>query len=156
MRTHSSFSRTALTILAIALVAGSTLADEYDDYAASLNQAWAQTNQTQMISIINARLSSETNDVMGLATKMYYHLWVDGILTNARQVADQLCAVVQQSGNEEAGAYASAMRDEVYSISLGEAGYLTQAVIEQMHAELSDFPSIRKCAWLAKTLAEEP
>lgn len=156
MRTRSSFSRTVLALLAIALVAGSTLADEYDDYAASLNQAWVQTNGSQMISLINTRLGSETNDVMGLATKMYYHLWVDGVLTNARQVADQLCAVVQQSSNQEAWEYASAMRDEVYSVSLGEAGCLTQAVVEQMHAELSDFPSIRKCAWLAKTLAEEP
>jgi len=49
-------------LLVVAIEGGRvTLADEFDDFAGDLNHAWSQTNNVQMLSVINTRLSSNTN-----------------------------------------------------------------------------------------------
>lgn len=131
------------------------IADELDDFAEDLNEAWSQTNTVQMLSLINTRLSSDTNDVMALSTKTYYFVFADCNLTNARQTVDHLYSVVQQENDADAETFCLEMKNEVYGIDLSESGTYSQAELDQIHAGLTAFPSIRKSLWLAKILADE-
>ncbi|MCZ7592906.1 MAG: hypothetical protein M5U15_12545 [Kiritimatiellae bacterium] len=144
----------SLLVLGV-LIGAVAFADEFDDFAEDLNQAWVQTNNVQMLNLIGARLSADTNDVMALSARMYYYVFADCNLTNARQTADQLYAVVQQESDADANAFCLEMKNEVYAISISESGPYGQAEIEQIHAGLSAFPSIRKCLWLSKKIAGE-
>jgi hypothetical protein len=124
----------------------------------SLNSAWQQTNTTQVLSLLNQRLSSNSNDICALCIKASYHVLVDGVLTNARDAADQFNSAVQQGSNANAKAVSQEMRDEIYSIPLSESGTRTAGQINQIHDGLPNcFPMIQKCQWLAtKTAGSSP
>jgi hypothetical protein len=152
---NSSYSILALVLLAGSTVFGSAFADELDDFSDQLNQAWSQTNNTQQLSLINGRLSVSTNDVMGLSTKMYYYVFSDCNLTNARSYADHLYSRVQQSADAEADAFCLEMKNEVYGISLGESGSYSQTESGELHSVLDSYPAITRCLWLSRRLIEE-
>jgi len=126
-------------------------ADEIGDFVISLNNAWGQTNNAQMLTLINGRLQTNTNDVVGLSAKMYYYVFVDCILTNARQVAGQFYAAVANCTNEQALSIAAQMTNEVSVISLSESNPLGTNEVAQMHVLFpASFPMIDKCAWVAR------
>ena len=88
-------------VLSLALcVLTDVCADEVEDFASAVNAAWAATNDAEIVNLVNQRLTQDTNDVAALSVKMYYHLWVDGNITNAHQAATNLDAIVQASTNQ--------------------------------------------------------
>ena len=139
-------------ILAVAAIFGAvlTMADAIDDFVASLNQAWSQSNDTEVLQIINTRLASDANDVLGLSAKMYFHVFAEGNLTDARVLADSFMAAISVSTNAELVSYAQQMRNEVYSIPLGESGPYTAEQESQLRQPTVSFPFIQKCVVVAR------
>lgn len=131
-----------------------TMADTIDDFVASLNQAWSKTNDTQSLQIINNRLASNTNDVLGLSSKMYFYVFAEGNLTNARITADSLMASVNARTNAELIAYAQQMHDEVYRIPLSESGPYTAEQEVQLRQPIVSFPFIQKCVVVARWMEQ--
>lgn len=58
-------------------------------FVTAINQAWVQTNYTQIRSIIDTRLTSCTNDLLGLVLNFGYYEWAEVDFTNA-QVSAQI------------------------------------------------------------------
>ena len=140
----------ALMLITVSLPMSSR-ADDVSDFITSLNNAWVQTNNTQMLTLINGRLQTNVNDVVGLSAKMYYYVFVDCVLTNARQVAGQFYTAVASHTNEQAVSMAAQMTNEVTVISLSESGPLGTNEVSQMHVLFpASFPMIDKCAWVAR------
>jgi uncharacterized protein (DUF2267 family) len=120
------------------------------DFVDSVNTAWQQTNTTQVLSLVNQRLSENSNDVCALCLKAYYHVLVDGVLTNGQVSADRFNALVQQGTNTNARAVSQQMKDQVFAVPTNEAAPLTAEQINQIHDSLpTSFPMIEKCKWLA-------
>ncbi|HBA84785.1 MAG TPA: hypothetical protein DCZ95_11885 [Verrucomicrobia bacterium] len=128
-------------------------ADDIDDFATEINSAWSSTNDSQIATLINQRLSQDTNDVVALSVKMYYHLWIDGNITNAQLVATHLDAIVQATTNIAIVDVLTEMKAEVDGIPLSESGSFPQDALNQLrHETRGIFPGIQKCVWLAKAL----
>jgi hypothetical protein len=129
------------------------LADSVDDFVSSINQAWSQTNNTQVLQIIDTRLASNSNDVLAVSAKMYYYVFAEGSLTNARSMADRFMTIVNASTNAELKAYGQGMRDEVYSIPLSESGPYTDAQKAQLRHPSDAFPFVQKCVVITRWLS---
>lgn len=146
------FNQLAL-ILFMAIYPHFINADELDDFVDDVNSAWSSTNDSQVVTLINQRLSQNTNDIAALSVKMYYHLWIDGNITNSQLIATQLNSLVQASTNQAVVDIFSFMKIEVDGISLTESGALSQDALNQFrHETRGIFPNINKCIWLARTM----
>ena len=125
-------------------VAFYVVADDIDDFATSLNQAWSQTNDAECLEIINDRLASNSNDVSALSAKMYYYVFAEGNLTNARSEADSFITVANTSTDTNLTAFAQSMYDEVYNIPLSESGPYSDEQKAQLREPAVSFPFIQK------------
>lgn len=128
------------------------MADSIDDFASSLNQAWSQTtNDVHVLQLIENRLAVDSNDVLAVSAKMYYYVFSEGQLTNARTQADALMSIVNSTTtNSMLIAYAQEMRDEIYGIPLTESGPYTTNQIAQLRQPVESFPFIQKCVVLSR------
>lgn len=140
----------ALLFVLGAAVTSLVMADSIDDFVSALNQAWSQTNDVQALQVINDRLSADTNDVLGLSCKMYFYVFAQGNLTNARLTADSFIGVFGGNTNSDLVAYAQAMREEVYSIPLDESGPYSTQQQAQLRQPISSFPFIEKSVVVAR------
>lgn len=127
--------------------------DELEDFAAAVNSAWSATNDTEILNLVNQRLSENTNDVAALSVKAYYHLWIDGNISNAQQAVEVLAPVIQTSTNQAAKDFFEAMQAELEAVPLSESGPFPAEGLDQLRRESRGiFPNIRNCVWLAKVL----
>jgi hypothetical protein len=152
------FSRFAVVAVVLASVQCpvATAEDDIEDFASSVNSAWSSTNDAEIQVLVSQRLAEDTNDIVALSVEMYYHLWVDGNISNAQQVAFRLDSIVQASTNQAAREFIAEMRAEVDSVPTTESGPFSLDGLAQLRAESRGiFPSIRRCVWLARTIAEE-
>ena len=138
----------------ITVAMGGVFADDIDDFVSALNQAWSQTNDVQTLQVINSRLATNTNDALALSCKMYYYIFAEGNLTNARSAADQFMSALNSYTNADMIAYAQEMRDEIYSMPLGALGpYMPQQQSDLRQLNLS-FPFIQKSVVVARWLEQ--
>jgi hypothetical protein len=157
MKTPTCFSLAAGLCMALAATSLAQT-NSLQSFVNSVNAAWRQTNTTQVLSLLNQRLNANSNDVCALCLKAYYHVFIDGLLTNAQASADQFNSIVQQGTNLNARAIGQQMRDQIYGIPLSESGVRSVEAINQLHDGLpTSFPMVEKCQWLAtKTSGTSP
>lgn len=128
--------------------------ESIEDFVASLDAAWSQTNDVLTLQLINDRLANNSNDILAVSTKMYYYVFAEGNLTNARIQADQFMTIANTSTNVTLVSFAQEMRDEIYSIPLSEGGAFTEEEEAAIRDGDASFPFISKCIAVAKSIEE--
>lgn len=152
-----TINKTGYTLILISfLICSLSVANE--QFIADINYSWSQTNYAQLFSTTESRINTITNDVCAHAVMMYYYLFAERNLTNARVNADQLTnAVFMYTTNATTRDYAVEMRNEVYSIPLHESTPLSIEQMVQLHQLFPDmFPMINQCVAIQRLLLEEP
>lgn len=151
---NSKLSRLAVVLSLVLCVLTDVCADDVEDFASAVNAAWAATNDAEIVNLVNLRLAQDTNDTAALSVKMYYHLWVDGNITNAHEVATNLDSILQASTNQVAKDFFAVMKSEVDSVPLSESGAFGRDALDALRQQFQGlFPNIRNCVWLSKALS---
>lgn len=123
----------------------SSYSSELDDFINDVNAAWAAENYTNMLQVIDARLTVHTNDLAALLLKMNYHLAIDYNLSVAQsfvQVFTNTVENIDWSSDREAGILCRVMIldvvDPVAAQSFGTLYNLNSNQLSQVHAESPD------------------
>lgn len=98
-----SFETSILLASFTGLVAVSGLAQDCDKQILvnSVNEQWVQTNYTQIRQLIDDRLATCTNDLLGLVLNFGYYFWAEVDFTNAQTAARQFVAAVSNIAPQE-------------------------------------------------------
>ena len=81
---------------------------------------------------------------------MYYYVFSESNITNARVQATHFLSISNLSTNSIHATYGQDMYDEVYSIPFSESGPFTQAQKDQLRQPADSFPFIQKCKNMAR------
>jgi hypothetical protein len=92
-------------ILSLVLMAASEgfaqTTNAVEAFVIDVNQAWQSTNYTQIITLIDQRLATNSTDILALSLKLGYYTWAEVSLSNAQQSAIAFLTAVTNAAPEE-------------------------------------------------------
>ncbi|MFO7871563.1 MAG: hypothetical protein R6V03_09055 [Kiritimatiellia bacterium] len=136
----------AITWVSLALNAD---ADNIKSFIEDVNTAWGKRQYSIVLSNINARLQGNSNDVLALSMKMYYHVLVEPSPASVRTAAAAFTNVVHSSGRYDMEPWACDMADKFLSFPLTETNKFTQEQRARFHEAMPEFPGIAECVSFA-------
>lgn len=120
----------------------SASASDFEDFVSDVDAEWAVQNYTNMLQVINQRLSTHTNDLAALLLAMNYYLAIDYNLTSAQNfvpVFTNAVASIDWSPDPEAELFCNVMILDVIdpqeAESIGIIFGLSSNELAELHAE---------------------
>ena len=129
----NKYSKIIAVVFCFVLFNLNIFADEMYTFVTNVNAAWASTNYSQLLQLINDRLSQNTNDILALGTKQWYYFECDLNISNAHSAANALRNAAQQTGREDIIPIAENITRIILDIPVTVTGSYTQAQIELQH-----------------------
>jgi len=130
-------------------VAQQTSMDQLKSDYQQVNTYWKNQQYTNILNLINGRLSNDANDVLGLSLKQFYYVFVEYDITNAHAAANKLKNFVDASPRTELKDFTEEFTKAVTDIPV-EQKSISQAGMNKMHQLFPDeFPNALQALGLA-------
>lgn len=134
-----------VAVIGFVFMVDSIHASDFEDFINNVNSEWANQNYTNMIQVINNRLTTHTNDLAALLLKMNYHLAIEYDLSLAQSfipIFTNTVASINWSTNWQAKVYCDVMIQDVAdpsnAQSQGVIYNLSSNQLIQLHSEMPD------------------
>jgi hypothetical protein len=109
----------------------------------SINTNWQQQNNSQLLALINNRLQTNSNDILGLILKAHYYVFCQKDIPQSHQAANAfLTAVKAATSKKTFQDQAQVLANISLNIPTSENTPLTPAAINEIHTNLPNFPFI--------------
>lgn len=136
---------TLLLLICIAPVSSGQTTDLRQQFVTQINDKWKLEDYSSIMTLINTRLQGNTNDVLCLGLKAYFHIYAVNDLNLARVAIAAFNSEVQQSNHQGSKERALHMKNEIWAIPLSESGPLLPDQQKQFHVLFPlEFPMSRQ------------
>ncbi len=130
----NKYSRIAVVFIVLSICNVYALkADQISTFVTNINVAWASTNYSQLLQVINDRLAQYPDDILALGAKQAYYIDCEINTSNAHAAANALLAVANQTGRADIIPLAEEATRFITDMPANATGTYTQAQIELSH-----------------------